>query len=647
MSASVFPNICATITVLMLIASLIFRKQTVGRSNRLFLALCFCVFFSGIADIVSFILDTYYSGKIMPIRAFGSYIYLLLRNFTAPLYILYVCSQTGIWHKIASRNLLHFLWAIPYTADLVLLLSNPFNGKTFYFDNNGQYNRGPLMVILYVVAGYYFILGIGIIAHYRKLLSKKSILVLMCFLPLNALAVLIQLFIPTLRMEILATVLMLLVVIITIQKPEEMIDRIVGTMSNNAFVLDMRQAFRTSRPMSILLINFTNHAMLRNNLGLFSYNILLKRLADKTARISKIMDINPDIYYLDNGSFAVVTDYNKAEPLLDLGRMVHAYMQEPVKLSHTQTMVQTIVCCLKCPDDINNFDAFISFSRSFQQKLDDNNRVIVLSDVSSSRDFMMRNQMDAIINRGISNHRFQMYYQPIYSLKKHRFVSAEALIRLYDDEFGFIPPSLFIPAAEESGAIHKIGDFVLEDVCRFISSQNFNDMGLEYIELNLSLSQCIENNLPEKIKGIMDKYGVSPKQINLEITETAADYDPTMTDKNINELAGLGISFSLDDYGTGYSNIKRVVNLPLDIVKLDKCLVDEMDSHQMWIVITNTVKMLQRMNKKILVEGVETEHALTKFESIGCDYIQGYYFSKPLSEGEFIFFVMQNNSSLF
>ena len=141
----------------------------------------------------------------------------------------------------------------------------------------------------------------------------------------------------------------------------------------------------------------------------------------------------------------------------------------------------------------------------------------------------------------------------------------------------------------------------------------------------------------------MKKYGVKPGEINLEITETAADYDPETTDRNIELLSKAGIPFSLDDYGTGYSNIKRVVSLPLDIVKLDKLLVDEMDTPMMWIVISNTVRMLKRMNKKILVEGIEDKRALVKFVEIGCDYIQGFYFSKPLPKAEFMEFLAKNN----
>ena len=263
--------------------------------------------------------------------------------------------------------------------------------------------------------------------------------------------------------------------------------------------------------------------------------------------------------------------------------------------------------------------------------------------MSSKQKVKVKSDMDMVISRGIKNRNFEMYYQPIYSIKEDKYVSAEALIRLNDEVYGFVSPALFIPAAEESGAIHEIGDYVIEDVCRFVGSEEFRDSGLEYVEINLSVAQCIESDLYEKIDSCMQKYGVRPDQINLEITETAVDYDPETTDRNIDKLAGSGIPFSLDDYGTGYSNIKRVVSLPLSIVKLDKTLVDEMDTPLMWIVISNTVRMLKRMGKKILVEGIEDKRSFMKFMDIGCDYIQGFYFSKPLPKDEFLKFLSDNN----
>lgn len=371
--------------------------------------------------------------------------------------------------------------------------------------------------------------------------------------------------------------------------------------------------------------------------------MLQRRITDKISQLERALKVYGTIYYLEQGGFSVITDSSHNEELLDLGRVVVAYMREPMKIGQLEVLLDPKICLVQCPDDISDVSSLTNFANTFHTKLPAGLRVFVLSDIADSKDFKVKNDMETIINRGIANHNFQMYYQPIYDINKCKYSSAEALIRLIDDKYGFVSPALFIPEAEESGAIHQIGDFVLEDVCRFISSADFEWLGLEYIEINLSVSQCIESNLPEKIQNLMEKYGVRPDQINLEITETGVDYDPETTDKNIDLLHRMGITFSLDDYGTGYSNIKRVVSLPLHIVKLDKSLVDEMDDKMMWSVIKNTVGMLKKMKKLILVEGVEEERQYIRFAEIGCDYIQGYYFSKPLPEMDFLKFISAKN----
>ena len=146
-------------------------------------------------------------------------------------------------------------------------------------------------------------------------------------------------------------------------------------------------------------------------------------------------------------------------------------------------------------------------------------------------------------------------------------------------------------------------------------------------------------DLADKILNIMEKYNVSPDKINLEITETAADYAQNIMTENIDRLHSEGFTFSLDDYGTGYSNITRVASLPLTIVKLDKSFVASEDNQRMWIVLRNTVKMLKAMDMHIVVEGVETKQLLEKFADMECDYIQGYYFSRPVPEEDFVKFV--------
>ena len=180
---------------------------------------------------------------------------------------------------------------------------------------------------------------------------------------------------------------------------------------------------------------------------------------------------------------------------------------------------------------------------------------------------------------------------------------------------------------------------MLEEVCRFIASEDFRKLGLEYIEVNLSVTQCMRVNLAEKVMSIMGKHRVSSELINLEITETAASHTQEIMAENLNKLTRAGISISLDDYGTGYSNIKRVIQLPLKIIKLDKTFVDEQDNPKMRVVLKNTVAMLKDMEMEIVVEGIETQEMLDFFTELQCDFIQGYFFSKPLPKPEFINFL--------
>lgn len=644
--SSICFDLCAVMVILTLLFALIIRKLFRGRTNTIFIVLISVVLITGLLDIYKVVYDILAVNVTVldtRLRYLVNYAYFFFRNLTAPIYILYICSYMGVWHKIKERGLLYACWFIPCLTDIVVLCINPFTPTIFSIDGNLGYHREPMIILIYIVAVFYIFMAIYILFHYRRLVPRSKALVLGFFLPLNGIALLIQGAFPSIRVEIFSSAVLTLAVAISVHRPEEVMDFVFDTHSHNAFLSDVKKNFSAKAPTCYLLINFTNHSVLRNSIGLDLYTSLIRRMADKMYQMVRIMKTHSDVYYLDNGTFALVSSSDSYEQLLDMGRILLAYTQEPVKLRQMEVMLDSKVCLVKCPDDLSNMNSFLNFTTSFQNRLPDAKRVVVLSDVSSSKDFRIRNDMDTIINRGILDNKFKMYYQPIYSLKKEKFVSAEALIRLFDDTYGMISPAIFIPAAEESGAIHQIGDFVLEDVCRFIASDEFKALELEYVEINLSVAQCIETNLFEKIDGFMKKYGVRPEQINLEITETSVDYDPETTDRNIKLLADAGLSFSLDDYGTGYSNIKRVVSLPLDIVKLDKSLVDDMDTPMMWTVIKNTVNMLKKMKKKILVEGVEEERSLLKFKELECDYIQGYYFSKPLSEEDFIAFIKRKN----
>ena len=163
------------------------------------------------------------------------------------------------------------------------------------------------------------------------------------------------------------------------------------------------------------------------------------------------------------------------------------------------------------------------------------------------------------------------------------------------------------------------------------------------MEVNLSVAQIMDSDLPDIIISTVNKYQIPPSRINLEITETAAAYTQMVMMENLDKLTKAGFSFSLDDYGTGYSNIKRVIQMPLKLIKLDKSFVDEGNNPKMWIFLENTVRMLRDMKMEIVVEGVETREMLEAFSHMKCDFIQGYYFSEPIPQKNFVEFIAGAN----
>lgn len=646
MSASFHFDLCSILLTGVLLIAMFTRKLYKGRTNLVFFVLVVSVFLTAFFDFVAICLSSpaRIATTSLGLRACIDYLFFICRNITAPIYIAYLASLMGVWYLIKTKRFLAILWTIPFVVDVIALIINSFTGLVFYYDSDGVYTRGPLMTVLYFIAFYYVICSMIVLIYFRRLVDRDKNVMLLLFLPINGISVVFGLFNPDLRLDIVISAIYTVVVAVSVQRPEEYFDYVTYTQSANSFKNEVKMASLAESPLCIVVYKFVNYKSLRASIGLEKNTYMLKVIADKFKQVNEIMRTRADIFYLDNGTFAVVSPYSYVERMADMGRMLLAYTSEPIKIDKMEVLLESKACILNFDRDIKTVDSLLTFVNEIENMIPGVDYLVDIEKMAATKEFKMKNDMNAIIERGILYKKFQMYYQPIYSIKEKKFISAEALIRLIDSEYGFVSPGLFIPMSEKTGAIHQIGDYVFKEVCRFMDTDEYKSLDMDYIEINLSVAQCIEYDLVDRIERVIKKTNVSPKQINLEITETAVDYDPSITDSNINKLDEMGFTFSLDDYGTGYSNIRRVVSLPISLVKIDKSLVDEMDNPQMWTVITNTVNMLKNMNKEILVEGVEDARTVEKFTELGCDYIQGFYFSKPLPEKDFVEFIKKANA---
>ena len=159
----------------------------------------------------------------------------------------------------------------------------------------------------------------------------------------------------------------------------------------------------------------------------------------------------------------------------------------------------------------------------------------------------------------------------------------------------------------------------------------------------MSIAQMMNPKLPEVLAKLQKKYGVRPDQVNFEITESMFDSVSGVIGQNVQKLSNAGYSFSLDDYGTGYSSIQRMNHFPLRLIKLDKSMADEIFTDTGNVIMHNTIRMMHDIDKKLVVEGVETEAAISELRNMSCDYIQGYYYSRPLSGDDLVSFLKEQN----
>ncbi|MGK0470329.1 MAG: diguanylate cyclase (GGDEF)-like protein/PAS domain S-box-containing protein [Candidatus Azotimanducaceae bacterium] len=250
-----------------------------------------------------------------------------------------------------------------------------------------------------------------------------------------------------------------------------------------------------------------------------------------------------------------------------------------------------------------------------------------------------KSSMQQALNDGV----FEVYYQPIVDVQTERLVSMEALVRWPHPTEGFVSPAEFIPIAERTGLILPLGEYVLRAVCQQISCWNHRGIGGFRVAVNLSARQ-FENNVPDMVGGIIRETGISPLSLALEITEGIAMKNVDQNIRMLKELRALGLSISIDDFGTGYSSLAYLKRFPLNTLKIDRSFIQDITQNTDDQEITRAIiAMGQNLGLKVLAEGVETERQVTILRDSGCDYIQGYYYSRPLPASQLANYLKQEN----
>jgi len=254
-------------------------------------------------------------------------------------------------------------------------------------------------------------------------------------------------------------------------------------------------------------------------------------------------------------------------------------------------------------------------------------------------DFSWGNYIKAYVETAIEQDEFMVYLQPKFDITREHIKGAEALIRWNYKNKEFLPPYRFIPFFEKDGSIAKIDDIVLKKVCQALAKWKSEGKPLYPVSVNLSRSRMYDERLIDNLVSIVDHYGVDHDLIDFELTESAT-YDNMEHMINVlNELRGRGFKISMDDFGTGYSSLSLLTQMPIDTLKIDKSFVDKVETaaerEEDIIVLRHIITLAKELGFACLAEGAESKNQVDRLRTLGCEIIQGYYYSKPIPIAEY------------
>ncbi len=387
------------------------------------------------------------------------------------------------------------------------------------------------------------------------------------------------------------------------------------------------------RLWALLFLDLDRFKTINDSLGHEVGDEILRTVA---RRIRHCLRKTDHVFRLGGDEFTVILSELGRD--IDAARVAEKILEavaRPIRQGNQELYLTASIGISLCPNDGTEVEAIVRNAdmAMYAAKEEGNCYSFFTEEMNAKAQARMR--MESSLRRAVQNRELVLYYQPMVD-SGHRIKGMEALLRWMHPEIGLVPPAQFISVAEETGAIIPIGQWVLEEACRRVKSwqdQGYPDL---YVAVNLSARQFKQPDLVEQVLAVLEKTGLQPQYLKLEVTESSVMDNPEDAIAKMWRLHEKGIRFSIDDFGTGYSSLSHLKRFPVDTLKIDRSFVREAtDSQGDQEIIRTILAMANSLNMKAVAEGVETRAQRDFLCAEGCRCMQGYYFGPPVPEAEF------------
>ncbi len=395
------------------------------------------------------------------------------------------------------------------------------------------------------------------------------------------------------------------------------------------------QARRYQRRAALLFLDLDNFKTINDSLGHDAGDQLLREVAGRLQGAVREMDT---VSRQGGDEFLIVlTEASDLDAISALAKHVLNSMIQPFSLKGMQIVTSVSIGVALYPEDGDDFAALLKHAdlAMYQAKAAGRN-AFRFFDARMNADIIERLSLDSGLREALRQEHFVLHYQPIVDIRDGRLLAAEALIRWRHPQRGMLGPNRFIPAAESSGLIVEIGEWVLNEACRQMKVWRAAGLPAFVLSVNLSPVQFRRGNLEVMVAAALQRYGVPAQCLELELTESLLLQDSARFIDSLAGLKALGVRLSIDDFGTGYSNLSYLQRFHVDKLKIDQSFVRKLqDSAQDRAIVTAIIQMAKSLQLLTTAEGIEDEETRQLLAQLGCDQGQGYWFARPLVAAEF------------
>ncbi len=403
---------------------------------------------------------------------------------------------------------------------------------------------------------------------------------------------------------------------------------------NDRLSVAISHAHRNQTKLAVLFVDLDRFKRINDSLGHAVGDQLLQEV---TARLQKAIREDDTVARMGGDEFIILlSDVESVDAVVQVARRIIELMTESVVLGGRKLVVTCSVGISFYPDDATELSELVQNADTAMYRAKDSGRnSYQLYSPNMNVQSLEHLALEVALHKALEQGELSVHLQPIFCAREETILSAEALIRWNSPELGWVPPSDFIPLAEETGFIVEIGKFTLQRVCHYLSDWNARGTGEISVAVNVSAIQFRSEKFIEDVKEILDCCHILPGQLCFELTESMLVEDAVENLRTMDTLRDMGIRLAVDDFGTGYSSLNYLRRFPIDKLKIDRAFIRDIDNNDQDAALVEAVIGLgHSLRLQVVAEGVEREDQLRVLQHNGCDLIQGFYYNSAMEPEE-------------